>query len=84
MKKQKADALSRGAALSKLPQQASVVATSATKHYGVEAWGDYDSVLDSDVPSEIRRDGSRRAQKVGIARHITLPKGLVRLTNGDH
>ncbi|KAH6633887.1 putative hsp70 protein [Chaetomium sp. MPI-SDFR-AT-0129] len=57
-------AIVKGAALSKLPKQATVVATSAPKHYGVEAWEIYDPVLDKDVPSEIRRDGTKRALNV--------------------
>ncbi|KAK5658636.1 hypothetical protein OQA88_2029 [Cercophora sp. LCS_1] len=39
----------RGAALSRLPQEAAVVATSATKHYGTEARSNYDARIDADV-----------------------------------
>jgi molecular chaperone DnaK (HSP70) len=57
-------AIVKGAALSKLPRQATVLATSATHHYGVEAWELYDPLIDSDVPSQIRRDGTKRAERM--------------------
>ncbi|KAK3291635.1 uncharacterized protein B0H64DRAFT_427150 [Chaetomium fimeti] len=57
-------AIVKGAALSQLPRQATVLATSATHHYGVEAWEIYDPELDSGVPTQIRRDGTKRAERM--------------------
>lgn len=56
--------VTRGAALSKMPQQASVVASSATKHYGVEAWEPYSASVDNNMPTENWRDGSKRVARV--------------------
>ncbi|KAK4446880.1 actin-like ATPase domain-containing protein [Podospora aff. communis PSN243] len=58
-------AIVKGAALSKLPGQATVVSTSATKHYGVEAWSVFDYTIDVGMPSQVGEyDGIKRAQRM--------------------
>ncbi|KEY71213.1 hypothetical protein S7711_02323 [Stachybotrys chartarum IBT 7711] len=58
-------AIVKGAALSKLPQQAKVVSTSATKHYGVEALSHYDDSEDQGMPKHAdAHDGSIKVQKM--------------------
>ncbi|KFA66207.1 hypothetical protein S40285_05120 [Stachybotrys chlorohalonatus IBT 40285] len=60
-------AIVKGAALSKLPQQAKVVSTSATKHYGVEALSHYDESEDQGMPKHADvHDGSIKVQKVRL------------------
>ncbi|KAH6842399.1 hypothetical protein B0I37DRAFT_399101 [Chaetomium sp. MPI-CAGE-AT-0009] len=66
-------AIVKGAALSKLPRQATVLATSATHHYGVTAWKRYDPELDSDVPSLIFRDGSKKAERASTSNITPRP-----------
>ncbi|KAK4183350.1 hypothetical protein QBC35DRAFT_467376 [Podospora australis] len=57
-------AIVKGAALSKLPRQAAVVATSAPKHYGVSSWSLYDPETDKGFPTQICRNGSKRVEKM--------------------
>ncbi|KAK3343434.1 Hsp70 family protein-like protein [Lasiosphaeria hispida] len=58
-------AIVKGAALSQLPRQATVVATSATKHYGTKARSVYDSVIDAGVPKTVDPyDGRLRASRM--------------------
>ncbi|KEY64920.1 hypothetical protein S7711_03910 [Stachybotrys chartarum IBT 7711] len=53
-------AIAKGAVLSQLEREASVISTSLTKHYGVESLGIVDPVADMDQPTEILRDGTTR------------------------
>jgi len=49
-----------------LPREATVVATSATKHYGTEAYSIYDPQIDIDVPTKVDKyTGKTRALRVG-------------------
>lgn len=57
-------AIAKGAALSMLPQKATVVSTSSTKHYGVEALGVIDAVEDYGQPTRVGLDGLIRVKKV--------------------
>lgn len=57
----------RGAALSKLPREAEVVATSATKHYGTQAGSLFDPQIDVDVETYTDKfTGKKRAKRVCI------------------
>lgn len=49
--------------MSKLPNTALVASTKATRHYGVQAWAIYDEKLDYGEKTQLRRDGSIRAQR---------------------
>jgi hypothetical protein len=54
-------AIVKGAALSKLPQEATVVSTSSTKHYGVEARSKFNDREDAGMPTMIDAyDGCKR------------------------
>ncbi|KAH6658942.1 putative hsp70 protein [Truncatella angustata] len=57
-------AIAKGAALSQLSHETAVVSTSATKHYGVEAWARKDPDRDEGQPTEVWRDGSTRVETV--------------------
>ncbi|TWU72224.1 hypothetical protein ED733_003541 [Metarhizium rileyi] len=56
-------AIVKGAALSKLPQQAAVTSISSTKHYGTAAWSIYDPHRDAGQATQIQKDGSERVEK---------------------
>ncbi|KAH7316965.1 putative hsp70 protein [Stachybotrys elegans] len=56
-------AIAKGAVLSQLEREATVISTSSTKHYGVEAWQVMDPVIDINQPSRISRNGFTRVQK---------------------
>ncbi|ENH65841.1 Heat shock 70 kDa protein 12A [Fusarium oxysporum f. sp. cubense race 1] len=49
-------AIAKGAALSRLPGEAIVTSTSATRHYGVRSWHVHDPVVDAGQPTELWRD----------------------------
>jgi hypothetical protein len=57
-------AIAKGAALSQLTREATVVSTSSTRHFGFEAYSKVDPVEDFDQPSMKMRDGSVRTQKM--------------------
>ncbi|KFG86767.1 putative hsp70 protein [Metarhizium anisopliae] len=57
-------AIVKGAVLSKIPGQASVMSTSSTKHYGTSMDALYSSAKDWGQPTFIRRDGSTGVEKM--------------------
>ncbi|KAF5593829.1 Hsp70 chaperone protein [Fusarium pseudoanthophilum] len=69
-------AIAKGAALSRLPGEAIVTSTSATRHYGVQYWGLHDPVLDAGQPTELRRDGNTMSQR--MTWYINIGDNLVR------
>lgn len=66
--------ISRGAALSKLPRQAVVTSTCATKHYGVTAWSTHDPLVDVGVPICVPLlDGKERSERVSVQDPTVVP-----------
>jgi len=57
-------AVVKGAALSKVSETATVLSTSATRHYGVTCWGQFDIRHDKGQVTWLSRDGVLRAQKL--------------------
>ncbi|RDL33958.1 uncharacterized protein BP5553_08326 [Venustampulla echinocandica] len=58
-------AIVKGAVLSRLPQQASVVSTQAPRHYGVSAMEIYDDAIDKNQPMVFdASDGRNRAKRM--------------------
>jgi hypothetical protein len=55
----------RGAVLSRLPQEASVISSQAPRHYGVSAMEIYDEAIDKGQPKVFDlSDGQNRAKRV--------------------
>ncbi|KAK2691598.1 hypothetical protein QWA68_007810 [Fusarium oxysporum] len=69
-------AIAKGAALSRLPGEAIVTSTSATRHYGVRSWNVHDPVLDAGQPTELWRDGTTRSKC--MTWYINIGDNLVR------
>jgi hypothetical protein len=57
-------AIAKGAALSQLTRESTVVSTSSTRHFGLEAYSKVDPVEDVDQPTTKMRDGSVRTPRM--------------------
>ncbi|KAI5460779.1 hypothetical protein BGZ63DRAFT_414898 [Mariannaea sp. PMI_226] len=57
-------AIAKGAVLSRMPREAIVTTTSATRHYGVSSWNAHDPIRDAGQPTKIWRDGTTRSRKM--------------------
>lgn len=57
-------AIAKGAALSRMPREAIVTSTSATRHYGVDADCHIDPILDIGRPTKVWPDGSLRVSQM--------------------
>ncbi|KAM3494059.1 hypothetical protein MY3957_002655 [Beauveria namnaoensis] len=70
-------AIAKGAALSKMPDNAVVTSVSAVRHYGVECGAMYDKVIDKGQPSYYGRfTGERMAHRMSW--HITIGDNIKR------
>ncbi|KAJ3537626.1 hypothetical protein NM208_g6234 [Fusarium decemcellulare] len=69
-------AIAKGAALSRLPGEAIVTSTSATRHYGVSSWGHHDPILDAGQPTKVWRDGTTRSEE--MTWYVRIGDNLVR------
>ncbi|KAG5996743.1 hypothetical protein E4U52_005959 [Claviceps spartinae] len=58
-------AIVKGAVLSKLPDQAAVTSTCATRHYGTKYWTHYDVSRDAGEKTYLNRAGEMMVDKIG-------------------
>ncbi|KAH8745651.1 hypothetical protein F5883DRAFT_654386 [Diaporthe sp. PMI_573] len=86
-------AILKGAVLSRLPQQAVVVSTQATHHYGVSALAIYEPAIDKGRPTEVHpSDGVARTEKMtwyiyigeNLKRDQTIKLSFYRTLNANY